>query len=95
MKKGNKKQHTSITDKAAVSFNFPVMQSSKILSLQKKFLLKLIDEDIQQQKKFLKAADDKLYIGFHVDDYWYRRKKAQEKKISFAEQCREKILNFT
>lgn len=59
----------------------------------KKYILKLIDEDIAEQKKFLAFAEETL-SRFPNDQYWERRKKAQEKKISFAVKYREKILNL-
>jgi hypothetical protein len=59
----------------------------------KKYILKLIDEDIAEQKKFLASAEE-ILTRFPNDQYWERRKKAQEKKISFAVKYREKILNL-
>ena len=59
----------------------------------KKYILKLIDEDIAEQKKFLASAEE-ILTRFPNDQYWERIKKAQEKKISFAVKYREKILNL-
>jgi hypothetical protein len=59
----------------------------------KKYILKLIDEDIAEQKKFLASAEGVL-TRFPNNQYWARRKKAQEKKIYFAVKYREKILNL-
>jgi hypothetical protein len=59
----------------------------------KKYILKLIDEDIAEQKKILASAEE-ILTRFPNDQYWERRKKAQEKKISFAVKYREKILNL-
>jgi uncharacterized protein (UPF0303 family) len=59
----------------------------------KKYILKLIDADIAEQKKFL-ASTEGVLTRFPDNQYWARRKKAQEKKISFAVKYREKILNL-
>lgn len=59
----------------------------------KKYILKLIDEDIAEQKKFLASAEE-ILTRFPNEQYWERRKKAHEKKIYFAVKYREKILNL-
>lgn len=59
----------------------------------KKYILRLIDNDIAEQKKFLQSAEQ-ILMSHPNDAYWLRRKNAQEKKISFAVKYRDKILNF-
>ena len=85
---------TITTDGTQIGFNLPVRRSSKFLKPQVKYLLKMIDEDIQQQKKFLAHMDEWMERTKPTDKYYERQVSATHKKISFAEQCREKILNF-
>jgi hypothetical protein len=58
----------------------------------KKYLLKLIDSDILQQSQYLLIAKQWV-VKFPSDEYWIKRIKAQEKKISTATKYRDKILN--
>mgnify|MGYP003404936637 CR=1 FL=1 len=60
----------------------------------KKYILKLIDQDIAKQKLILESAEQIILQSLTQEYYWELRKKAQMKKISLALKYRDKILNL-
>ena len=70
------------------------MRSSKFLKPEVKYLLKMIDEYIEKQKKFLVRLTEWMETTKPTDKYYETQTRMANKKISFAQQCREKILNF-
>jgi len=59
----------------------------------KKYLLKLIDNDIKYQKRCLLIAESTL-LRFPDNQYWQRRKISLENKINAAFEYRKKVMNL-
>ena len=57
----------------------------------KKYILKLIDENINKERLYLKTTE-KILKDRHSDEFWLRKKQSQENKIKMAINHREKFL---
>lgn len=60
----------------------------------KKYLLKLIDQDIAEQKLLLESVEQIILQSTTHEYYWELQKKAHLKKILLALKYRDKILNL-
>lgn len=57
----------------------------------KKYILKLIDENINKERLYLKTTE-KILKDRPSDEFWLRKKQSQENKIKMAINHREKFL---
>lgn len=69
------------------------MQSLKLLKPQIQYLIKKIDDDIANKKKYLEHTIKWIEENKPAEPYYQRSVNAAHKKISFLEELKNKILN--